>query len=240
MLDEPPLIVKMQESDIAPRSSFARDFVNRVTKALPLRTQNGPLRVLACGAGWHPAAAWQAAPIRDSVYGKLLAKSLPRPIRTDAEHAHFTSKLLALDERDDLSAEEEALAGVLTLLIEDYEDKAPYLTPSVAQPVFGRAYGRARFETQRHLARARQQRCRHRGVKRTAFHQQGASQAAGRILSCANRPLHLTQQQAQDRRDAIAAYAEEMAGTEFDLDRALESAAIEHLLNTIPVQRPPE
>jgi len=31
--------------------------------------------------------------------------------------------LLELDEREDLSAEEEALAEVLTLLIEDYEEK---------------------------------------------------------------------------------------------------------------------
>jgi len=34
------------------------------------------------------------------------------------------------------------------------------------------------------------------------------------------------------RHDAIAAYAAEMAGTNFDLDRDLESAGIEHLLKT--------
>jgi len=37
--------------------------------------------------------------------------------------ARITASLLALDERDDLSPEEEALAEVLTLLIEDYEEK---------------------------------------------------------------------------------------------------------------------
>ena len=61
--------------------------------------------------------------IRDSVYADLLAKSLPRPIRTDAEHEHFVRTLLALDERGDLSPEEEALAEMLTVLIEDYEEK---------------------------------------------------------------------------------------------------------------------
>ena len=61
--------------------------------------------------------------IKDSVYAKLLAKSLPRPIHTAAEHARLTGMLLELDERMDLSAEEEALAEVLTLLIEDYEEK---------------------------------------------------------------------------------------------------------------------
>jgi HTH-type transcriptional regulator / antitoxin HigA len=64
--------------------------------------------------------------IRDSVYAKLLAKSLPRPIHSEAEHARLTEMLLRLDERDereDLSPEEKALAEVLTLLIEDYEEK---------------------------------------------------------------------------------------------------------------------
>jgi len=61
--------------------------------------------------------------IKNSVYAKLLAKSLPRPIRTEAEHERATAMLLALDERADLSPEEEALAEVLTLLIEDYEEK---------------------------------------------------------------------------------------------------------------------
>ena len=61
--------------------------------------------------------------IKETVYAKLLAKSLPRPVRTEAEHARLTKMLLELDEREDLSPEEEALAEVLTLLIEDYEEK---------------------------------------------------------------------------------------------------------------------
>jgi HTH-type transcriptional regulator/antitoxin HigA len=63
------------------------------------------------------------AEIRDSVYAKLLVKSLPKPINSTAEHARFTRMLLELDERDNRSPEEEALAEVLTLLIEDYEEK---------------------------------------------------------------------------------------------------------------------
>ena len=42
----------------------------------------------------------------------------------------------------------------------------------------------------------------------------------------------LRQQGRKTRHDAIAAYAMEMAGTRFDLDTELESAAIEHMLNT--------
>jgi hypothetical protein len=59
--------------------------------------------------------------IRDSVYAELLAKSLPRPIRTDADRPRFAETLLGLDDGEELSPEEEALAEVLTLLIEDYE-----------------------------------------------------------------------------------------------------------------------
>jgi HTH-type transcriptional regulator/antitoxin HigA len=67
------------------------------------------------------------------VYAKLLAKSLPRPIRSEAEHARLADMLLQLDERDVLSPEEEALAEVLTLLIEDYEEKyhpLPLVSPN--------------------------------------------------------------------------------------------------------------
>jgi HTH-type transcriptional regulator / antitoxin HigA len=71
------------------------------------------------------------ADMKDSVYAELLAKSLPRPIHSEAEHGRLTAILLELDEREDLSAEEEALAEVLTLLIEDFEDKR-YPLPSVS------------------------------------------------------------------------------------------------------------
>ena len=42
----------------------------------------------------------------------------------------------------------------------------------------------------------------------------------------------LRQQSRKARHEAIASYAAEMAGTRLDLDGDLESAAIEHLLNT--------
>jgi hypothetical protein len=48
--------------------------------------------------------------IRESVYAELLTRSLPRPIRTETERARFAETLVALDDRDDLSPEEEALA----------------------------------------------------------------------------------------------------------------------------------
>ena len=44
--------------------------------------------------------------------------------------------------------------------------------------------------------------------------------------------LWLRHQARKARHDAIAAYAEEMAGTNLDIDTELESAGIEHLVKT--------
>ncbi len=41
--------------------------------------------------------------MKDSIYGELLAQSLPRPIHTKSEHDRLTQLLLSLDEREDLS-----------------------------------------------------------------------------------------------------------------------------------------
>ena len=69
--------------------------------------------------------------MNEAAYAKLLVKVLPRPIGDDRENARLTQMLLRLDERDDLTPEEEALAEVLTLLIEDYEEKR-YPMPRVS------------------------------------------------------------------------------------------------------------
>ena len=47
----------------------------------------------------------------------------------------------------------------------------------------------------------------------------------------------LRQQRRKARHDAIAAYATEMAGKPLDLDADLESAGIEHILNTSKARR---
>jgi HTH-type transcriptional regulator/antitoxin HigA len=69
--------------------------------------------------------------IDDAAYRKLLTKSLPRPIHTDEEHQRLTTLLLELDEREGRTPEEDALAEVLTLLIEDFEEKR-YPMPRVS------------------------------------------------------------------------------------------------------------
>ena len=67
--------------------------------------------------------------INETRYAKLLANTLPRPIRTEEENRRMTELLLKLDEREDLSAEEEQLAEMLTILIEDFEAKRCPLPP---------------------------------------------------------------------------------------------------------------
>ncbi len=67
--------------------------------------------------------------INEVRYAKLLAKTLPRPIRSEAENRRMTELLLQLDKRDNLSAEEEQLAEMLTILIEDFEAKRYPLPP---------------------------------------------------------------------------------------------------------------
>ena len=84
--------------------------------------------------------------VNNKAYAKLLVKVLPQPIRDDREHARLTEMLLGLDERDDLTPEEEALAEVLTLLIEDYGGKTLPYASGIAKPIAASARGRTRIE----------------------------------------------------------------------------------------------
>jgi HTH-type transcriptional regulator/antitoxin HigA len=56
-------------------------------------------------------------------YGQLLRRTLPHVIRTEGECARLTNELMRLDERDHLTLEEKELAELLTVLIEDYEER---------------------------------------------------------------------------------------------------------------------
>jgi len=69
-----------------------------------------------------------------SEYAALLAQTLPTVIRSEAENARFISALEELDAKGGrLSAAERRLADLLTLLIEDFEEKHYALEP--AEPV---------------------------------------------------------------------------------------------------------
>jgi HTH-type transcriptional regulator / antitoxin HigA len=59
----------------------------------------------------------------EKTYGRLLGRTFPHVIQTDEECERFTNELMRLDEREDLSAEEKELAELLTVLIDEYEER---------------------------------------------------------------------------------------------------------------------
>jgi HTH-type transcriptional regulator / antitoxin HigA len=59
----------------------------------------------------------------EKTYGQLLRRALPHVIRTEAEHARLTDELLSFDEREGLTPEEHELAELLTVLIDEYEER---------------------------------------------------------------------------------------------------------------------
>jgi HTH-type transcriptional regulator/antitoxin HigA len=68
-------------------------------------------------------------------YGQLLRRTLPHVIRTEEECARLTDELMRLDERDDLTLEESELAKLLTVLIDDYEERRHPVTKAKPQQV---------------------------------------------------------------------------------------------------------
>ena len=69
--------------------------------------------------------------IDENEYSTLLASVLPHVIHTEAENERCLAVLEALNNRDDLSVEEERIAELLTLLIENFEEQA-YALPKAS------------------------------------------------------------------------------------------------------------
>lgn len=59
----------------------------------------------------------------EKTYGQLLRRALPRVINTDKECDRLTAELMRLDEREDPTPEEKELAELLTVLIDEYEER---------------------------------------------------------------------------------------------------------------------
>src|ERR1700686_3364690 len=59
----------------------------------------------------------------EKIYGKRLGGTLHHGLRTNDECERLTNELLRLHEREDLSAEESELAELLTVLIDEYEER---------------------------------------------------------------------------------------------------------------------
>ena len=61
--------------------------------------------------------------LNEKTYGQLLRRTLPHVIRTNEEHNRLANELLRLDELENPSVEERELAELLTVLIDDYEER---------------------------------------------------------------------------------------------------------------------
>ena len=57
------------------------------------------------------------------VYGRLVGRARPQIIRTEEEYERLAEELVKLDETEEISPEEQELAELLTLLIDDYEER---------------------------------------------------------------------------------------------------------------------
>jgi len=68
-------------------------------------------------------------------YGQLLRRTLPHVIRTEQECTRLTNELIQLDNRDDLTSEEKELAELLTVLINDYEQRRYPINRATPQQV---------------------------------------------------------------------------------------------------------
>ena len=61
--------------------------------------------------------------LNEKTYRQLLGRTLPHVIHKDEECERLTSELARLDEREHLSPEERELAELLTVLIDEYEER---------------------------------------------------------------------------------------------------------------------
>jgi HTH-type transcriptional regulator/antitoxin HigA len=76
-------------------------------------------------------AAATKPPMDIREYQRLLGRTLPRVIRTEAENERYIELLSQLDGRaETLTAAEKELADLLTLLIEDFEEQHYALEPA--------------------------------------------------------------------------------------------------------------
>jgi HTH-type transcriptional regulator/antitoxin HigA len=63
-------------------------------------------------------------------YRDLISRTLPHVIQTEAENEHYIRVLESLEEQPSMTAAQQALAELLTLLIEEFEERHYSLKPA--------------------------------------------------------------------------------------------------------------
>ena len=61
--------------------------------------------------------------LNEKMYGQLLRRTLPHVIRTEVEYERLAGALLRLDEQEEATREEKELAELLTVLIDECEER---------------------------------------------------------------------------------------------------------------------
>jgi len=90
--------------------------------------------------------------LNERSYAELLRRTLPHVIRTKEECERLTEELMRLDQRDDPTLEESELAKLLTVLINDYEERR-YPIPKASPQQLLKHLMEARNLTQKDLWR---------------------------------------------------------------------------------------
>ena len=102
----------------------------------------------------------------------------------------MTKQLADLDEREDTSPEEKELAELLTVLVDEYEERRYPIRK--ASPTDTKAFdGSPQTYPEGPLEGFRFKRHYLRGVSRQARHQQSPGKKTGRVFSCEYRTVHL-------------------------------------------------
>ncbi|HXY24356.1 MAG TPA: hypothetical protein VEI73_06875 [Candidatus Acidoferrum sp.] len=105
----------------------------------------------------------------EKAYGQLLRRALPHVIRTGEQHARLTDELLRLDQREEPTPEEQELAELLTVLIDEYEERRYSHPQGQSAPGASASDGSPQPHAKRPLENLRFQRNYVRGFSRQAF-----------------------------------------------------------------------
>jgi HTH-type transcriptional regulator / antitoxin HigA len=80
-----------------------------------------------------------SARLDEAKYAKVLGKYKPRPVRTEEDNERAIATLERLYENEPLDPEQEALAEILTTLIEKFEDERYALKEATPAPILSQA-----------------------------------------------------------------------------------------------------
>ena len=127
----------------------------------------------------------------EKTYGQLLGRTLPHVIRTDEESERLTNELLRLDERENPSLEEKELAELLTMLIDEYEERRYPIRKASPQRTLQHLM-EARSLTQKDLWKIFGSK----GITSEVFHGKRSisktqAKKAGWVFPCQRRAVHL-------------------------------------------------